>query len=97
MTSFTPLFRIRRDRFEVLQGNSYVVLDRSQVNAVYFRSPVLTVCYKERGEVTLDCTKVEPDELKRLVHRLQLERDRNLQMERGREKKDSGSILPSHF
>jgi len=97
MTTTKPLFKIRSDRFEVLQGESYVSLDRSRVNAVHFRSGVLTVCYAKKGEVSLDCAKVDADDLKRLIHMLHEQRDRNCEIERRRKGDSSASILPSIF
>lgn len=92
-----PFFKIRSDRFEVLQGSSYVFIDRSRVDAIHYHAGVLSVRYKERGGVELDCAKVESDDLQSLLHALQSQRDRNQELARSDRRKNSASILPSIF
>jgi hypothetical protein len=95
MNTSTPLFRIRSDRFEVLQGASYVSLDRARIHAVHFHAGVMTVRYKIGGEVALDCAKAEASEVIGLLRALQVQRDRNQKKARlSRERNDVGSVLP---
>jgi hypothetical protein len=97
MTSPTPFFKVRRDRFEVLQGKGYVRVDRLRVEGVQYRAGVLTVHYGKSGEIALGCTKAETADLKRLVQALQEQRDWNSERERIKKRNDSGSILPMMF
>ena len=95
MTSPEPVFKVRSDRFEVRQGSSYVSIDRARVDAVHYHAGVLSVRYKERGGVELDCAQVDSSDLKSLLHTLQSQRDRNHELALSVRKKNSASILTS--
>jgi hypothetical protein len=97
MTSPEPFFKIRSDRFEVLQGKTYVSIDRGRVDAVGYHAGVLTAHYRGRGEVAIDCREVDTEDLKNLLGTLQMQRDRNHEVARRERKKNSGSILSSLF
>lgn len=68
------------------------------MEAVQYRSGVLTVRYRKSGEIALDCTKAETADLKRLLQSLQEQRDRNCERERAQKQRDeSASVLPGMF
>lgn len=91
-----PLFKVRTDYVHVLQGDTYVSIDRSRVDSIQYHEGVLTVQYHGRGEVSLQCAGAEADEVLRLLRVLQDQRDRN-QALRQREKADAASLLPGIF
>lgn len=92
-----PLLKIRRDRFEVRQGDGYVTIDRIRVEAVHVHGNVLTVRYRERGQVELDCSQMALADLQGLLHALEVQRDRNHQLAREQVRRKSLPILPGIF
>jgi len=97
MAPVEPVLKIRSDRFEVRQGSGYVSIDRARVDAVHYHAGVLSVRYKENDGIELDCAKIEPSDLKSLLHTLQAQRDRNHERARNDRNKNSASILPNSF
>lgn len=84
-----PILKVRRDRFEVLQGSSYVAIDRPRIEAVHYHDDTLRVHYRSGGEVVIDCRSIEVSELKKLVAVVQQQRDQN-QRNRRRAASDCG-------
>jgi hypothetical protein len=95
MSASDPFLKIRRDRFEVLQGADYVPIDRERLEAVHFHDGVMTVRYKAGGEAALDCRRAKSGDVMNLLRTLQTQRDRNQkEARRAKERRDIGSILP---
>jgi hypothetical protein len=97
MSSSPPFLKIRSDHFEVLQGSGYVSIDRSRIDAVHLRDAVLSVSYKARGGIKLECADIAVVDLKNLVEALQTQRDRNHDRARVERTKRAAVLPPGGF
>ena len=98
MSAVQPLFKIRSDHFHVLQGTSYVSIDRRRVDSVHYHAGVLSVRDKGSGEVSLDCAAADPDDLMSLLRALERQRDHNNEvLGRAQKQNDVATIFPGFF
>jgi len=90
----TPaLLKIRIASFEVRQGDAYVSIDRARIDAVSLHSGVVTVRYKEGGEVALDCTTTAAADLQGLLRKLEVQCDRNHAQARLVRKQEESAVI----
>lgn len=92
----TP-FKLRSEQLEVLQGDTYATIDCRRVESVYYNAGWMTVRYKVTGEVVLNCTGMELFDIKYLLHTLEIQRNRNRDLDQLLKKRDAGSIPLSIF